>query len=420
MENDFQRAVRLQQRIKELATFSEDPHTVSRSYGTKSFRDCSNKIASWMQEARLETRIDNIGNVRGKLRCDNPHAKTFVIASHFDNSLHSGNYNGVLGILMGIDIAERIGLRNLLLPFHIEVVAFCEKEGMGFNIPYLGSRVVSGLFKNELLEMKDEKGKTLAETLQSLDLNSESLEADAIKPEEWQGYFEIKIEEEPTLYEKNIPIGIVTAISGRKNVAIEFTGKTGYAGTEPMNVRRDALCAAAKFVTAVEKYARKEKRNLLTTIGDMYITDAASDVIPGKVKCTLDIRSDDAELLSEAYEEINALCEKICDKRNIYFEWKLTDEIEPVICNKKFRKLLSGSINEKNIEVVNMISGSGSDAVMISKVAPVAMLFVKCFKRINSHLTEQVEDYDIATALDISGHFMEQMILSPEKLIKKK
>ena len=256
--------------------------------------------------------------------------------------------------------------------------------------------------------------------MQLLNFNSEGLEADAIKPEEWLGYFEIRIEEKPVLFERNIPVGIVSAIAGRKSIEIQFTGKTGHAGTEPMNMRRDALCAAAKFISGVEKYAQKEKRNMVATIGAISVPDAASNVIPGKVCCTLDMRCEDKELLSDAYEDINELCEKICDKRNIYFEWKLVSETEPVICSKKFRKLLSNSISEKNIEIASLVSGIGSDAVMVSKVAPVAILFVRCLKTINHHLSERVEDYDIATALDVSDHFIEQMILFPEKLTKKK
>lgn len=420
MENDLQRATRIRQRVDKLAGFSDDPNFISRAYGSTSFKDCSNQIASWMQEAGLDTNIDTIGNIRGKLKSDNFQAKTFVIGSYFDNVGHFGKYHGVLGVLMGIEIIENVQLNNILLPFHIEVIAFCEKQGTHFQVPYLGSRVVSGLFEDKLLEAKDQEGRTLDDSLQSLNFSKTNIESDAIAPHDWLGYFEIHIEEEQVLYEKNISVGIVSAIAGQKNVEIDFTGKTGHAGTEPMNMRRDALCAAAKFISGVEKYAVKQKKNIVATIGKLTIPDAATNVVPGKVCCTLDIRTEEKELLSDAYEDINAVCEKICDKRNIYFEWKLTAEREPVVCNKKFRKLLSDSIEQKNIEVVSLVSGIGSDAVMISRVAPLVMLFVKSSKGINSHISEEVEDYDVATALDISHNFIEQIMLSPEKIAKKK
>jgi allantoate deiminase len=159
---------------------------------------------------------------------------------------------------------------------------------------------------------------------------------------------------------------------------------------------------------------------LLATIGKITIPDAASNVIAGTVFCTLDIRSDDAELLSEAYEFIYSECENICDKRNIYFEWKLIQETDPVDCNKKLKRILSNCVVEKKIPLIEMVSGAGHDAAIISSITPVAMLFVKCFKNIGENPPEVVEINDIAKALEVSDHFIQQLISPPEKLFRKK
>jgi len=420
MEIYIERAAKVQQRIQEIASFSENGHFMSRIFGTKSFIECSKKITSWMENAGLETRIDNIGNIRGKLLSSNPGAKTFVIASHFDTSFNAGKYDGVLGIIMGLDIIENIIINKISLPFHIEIIAFSEEEGIRFPTGYLGSKVVSGTFKNKLLELKDDKGNTLSQLLQLMNFDRDHIKDDAILPEEWLAYFEIHIEKGLLLYEKNIPVGIVNTITGHKRINITFTGETGHAGTVPMNRRKDALCAAAKFILGVEKYASKEKRNIVATIGKISIPDSAGNVIPGSVNCTLDIRSYNAQSLSDAYEFINELCENICDKRNIYFEWKLVQETEPVTCNKKFRKLLSNAIVETNFEVINLESGVVHDAAIISQVAPVVMLFIKCLRSNKNNSIENVEDYDIATALDVCDHFIEQLIPPSEKIVKKK
>ena len=419
MKEHLQRASKIQQRISEIAGFSDNTQYVNRIYGSPAFIECSNKIASWMSEAGLETSIDNIGNIRGKLQSKTPQAKTFVIASHFDTIINAGKYDGILGIIMGLDIIENIITKNISLPFHIELIAFSEEEGIRFNTAYLGSQVVAGTFKNKWLETKDGHGNTLSQVLQSLNHDSSRIKEDAIPSEEWLGYFEIHIETGSFLYEKNIPVGIVSTINGQKRIEIRFIGEAGHAGTVSMNMRKDALCAAAKFIIAVEKYASREKKNIVATVGKINIPNSASNVIPGSVNCTLDIRSNDAVSLSEAYENINVLCETICDKRNIYFEWKLVQETEPVICSKKFRKLLSNSIAEKNIEVVSIASGSGHDAVIISQVAPVTMLLVKSYKGISHNPLENVENNDIAIALDVSDNFIQQ-IVSTEKLFKKK
>ena len=415
-----ERAAKIQQRINELVSFSDDAHYLNRIFGSQSFIECSYKIASWMQDAGLETRVDNMRNLRRKLRSSNPTAKTFVIASHFDTTIHAGKYNGVLGIIMGIDLIENIQANKISLPFHIEIIAFSEEEGIRFHTGYLGSKVIAGNFKNKLFEIKDDQGNTLSQVLQSMGHDISHIKADAISPEDWMGYFEIHIEQGHELLEKNIPVGIVSTITGQKKIEITFTGEPGHAGTVPMNMRKDALCAAARFISGVEKYASKEKRKVMATVGEISIADSASNLIPGIVNCTLDIRSEDEKLLSDAYEIINALCEKICYKRNIYFEWKLVQETEPVLCNKKLRKILSNSIEEKKFEVVNLVSGAVHDAAIISQVAPVVMLLVKCLKGNGRAPLENVEDYDIATALDICDHFIMQMVTPNEKIYKKK
>jgi allantoate deiminase len=280
--------------------------------------------------------------------------------------------------------------------------------------------VVAGSFKNRFFEMKDDHGNKLSQVLQSFNYDTSRIKQDAISPEDWLGYFEIHIEQGSVLNEKNIPVGIVNNIIGQKKIEISFTGESGHAGTVPMNLRRDALCAAAKFVLGVEKYASQEKRKILATVGKLEVPGSASNMIPGAVNCSLDIRGDDDQLLSDAYEFIYSLCEKHCDKRNIYFEWNLIHETDPVSCNKKFRKLLANSITEKNIEVLQLDSGAVHDAAVISQVAPIIMLFVKCLKGNGRNPLENVEDYDIATALDVCDHFIEQLSATTQKnLIEK-
>jgi allantoate deiminase len=420
IKNYSQRASTIDQKINELTLLSGDEQSVTRIFGTKFFLECSNKIADWMRQAGLETCIDNIGNIRGKLKSKNPNAKTFVIGSHFDSVNHAGKYEGVLGILSGLDMIENIIQKNISLPFHLELIAFSEHEGVRFNYSYLGSHVVAGTFQNKLLEIKDDEGNTLSDVLQSLNYHPEKLEDDAIPNENLLGYFEIHIDQGNILYEKDIPVGVVSSIRGQKRIEIKFSGKAGHAGTVAMPLRKDALAGAAKFIIAVEKYAVKEKGNLLATIGKITIPDAASNVIAGTVFCTLDIRSDDAELLSEAYEFIYSECENICDKRNIYFEWKLIQETDPVDCNKKLKRILSNCVVEKKIPLIEMVSGAGHDAAIISSITPVAMLFVKCFKNIGENPPEVVEINDIAKALEVCDHFIQQLISPPEKLFRKK
>ena len=393
----------------------------SRNYlDQKNLLRRSAKIAGWMKEAGLETWIDNIGNIHGKLKSKTADAKTFLIGSHFDRSATDVKYEGILGVLAGIDLLQNLQQKQTDLPFNIEIIAFAEEEGLRFNHNYLGSKVIAGTFKNKFLGLKDNQGTTLLETLKSLNYNPEKVKEDSIPPDQLLGYFEIHIEQGCVLEDAGIPFGIATSIYGQKRIEIKFSGKDGHAGAISMDKRHDALAAAAKFVLSVEKYAKREKRNLIATVGKLNVHDSSSNKIAGKVTCTLDLRSNDATLLSEAYEAINFNCEKICDKRNIYFEWNLIQENEPVICNKKLRKFLSNAITEKNIPFLSLESGAVYDAAVIAKITPVCLLLLRTFPENNGNSHEQEEEKNIADALEISDHFINQIISSSDKSFRKK
>jgi len=404
------RAENIEKRINELALFSDDSEYISRVFGTEGFTKCRDKIESWMREAGLQTYSDNMGNVRGKLLSEKKDAKTFVIGSHYDTVINAGKYDGVLGVLAGLDIMEKLIEEKIQIPFNIELIAFSDAEGVRFNNSFLGSKTVAGNFTTSLLERKDDKGNTLEQVLQNLEYDSAKLLKDAIPAKKWIGYYEIHIEQGPVLYKNNIAAGIVTSISGQKRVSIEFTGIAGHAGTMPMKMRADALCAAAEFILAVEKLASSKKSNLIATVGKLGIQHPAGNVIPAKVLCSLDFRSTNKKKLSKAYEDLNELCEEICNKRKIYFEWKLIQETNPVTCDDRLNKFLKKSIKEIKSEVIEIESGAGHDAIVIAQVAPVSMLFVRCFKGISHNPLEKVEIKDIASVLEISDNFIKQLI----------
>src|SRR3990170_1147378 len=144
MSDYLQRATKVLQRINELASVSEDKGRITRTYGTKAFIEGRNKTEVWMKEAGLQTRVDNIGNIRGRLLSQNAHAKIFVIASHIDTIINAGKFDGTLGVLVGLDIVEQIIRSKTELAFHIELIGFCDEEGCRFHTTYLGSKVLAG------------------------------------------------------------------------------------------------------------------------------------------------------------------------------------------------------------------------------------------------------------------------------------
>ena len=410
MNNEIRRAERILRKINELSSISEDEGCIIRTYGTKAFIEGRSKVEQWMKEAGLQTRIDNIGNVRGRVLSKFNKAKTFVIASHIDTIINAGKFDGPLGVLMGLGLIEQLIQLKTELPFHIELIGFCDEEGCRFHTTYLGSKVVAGSFDKAMLDTKDAAGISLREVIIAIEGDVTGLDKDVIEKEDWAGYFEIHIEQGPVLYEKNIPVGVVTAIAGQCRVAIIFKGEAGHAGTVPMDMRKDALACAAEFILETEKFAADNKKGVVATVGKLHIINSASNVIPGEVTSYLDLRSADQATLSTSYETIKKIAEKICIKRNILLEWNLIQQTKPIVCNAEMNKLLAQSIKEAGYELVELVSGAGHDAVPVSAVSPVAMLFVRCFKGISHNPLENVELKDLAAAIKVSDNFIAQLI----------
>jgi allantoate deiminase len=403
------RAEKILSRINELADFSDDAGCISRIFGTKAFIEGRNKVQQWMKEAGLKTRIDNIGNIRGRLLSERVNAKTLVIASHIDTVINAGKFDGPLGVLIGLDLMEQLIQSKAKLPFHIELIAFCDEEGCRFHTTYLGSKSIAGTFDKNVLQKKDNTGVSLQEVIQQTGGDVRRLNEDTIAKKDWLGYYELHIEQGPVLYKKNIPVGIVTSIAGQRRAEIIFKGEAGHAGTVPMDMRKDALSAAAEFTLKVEEYAISKKKNLVATVGRLSILHSASNVIPGQVICSLDIRSAAAKVLSSSYNAIKKKCESICSKRNIAFEWNLIQETKAVACDEKMNQVLALSVEEAGYKMIQLISGAGHDAVAVSEVSPVVMLFVRCFKGISHNPLEDVELKDIASAIKVSDNFIERL-----------
>ena len=412
MSEYLQRAEKVLVRINELAAITEEQGCVTRTYGTPAFVEGRSLVKKWMEAAGLQTTIDTIGNVRGKLVCSTVNAKTFVIGSHIDTVVNAGKFDGPLGVIIGIDLLEQIIQTKTKLPFNIELIAFCDEEGVRFQTTFLGSKAVAGSFDKNILDKKDKNEITLREAIHTIGGDANNIKEDVIAADNWLGYFEIHIEQGPVLYKKNIPIALVTAIAGQCRAAVTFTGVAGHAGTVPMDMRQDALSCASEFVLATEAYALENKNNLVATVGKLDVVHAAGNVIAGKVVCSLDVRSADESILISSIQQTKKRCEEIGAKRNICVDWTVILQTKPVICNKELNALLTQSITEKNYELVSLVSGAGHDAVPISEVAPVSMLFVRCFEGISHNPLENAEIKDIAAAIEVSDHFLNKLILN--------
>ena len=407
MMGNMPRAEKILSRINELASVSEALKGITRRYGTAAAAAAGEKVLQWMRTAGLQVRVDAIGNIRGVWKSESAGAARLVIASHIDTVIDAGRWDGPLGVVMGLDLLENVISSGGKLPFDIELIAFCDEEGVRFHTTYLGSKVVAGSFERDMLDRRDGEGISLREVIGMTGGNAEELEGDAIPSDQWLGYFEIHIEQGPVLYEKKVPVAVVKGIAGQVRAEVVFKGMAGHAGTVPMDMRNDALCGAAEFILAAEGWAVSS--GLVATVGKLQIANAASNVIPGEVVCSVDIRSADEGVLSQGHLQLRAMCETIGGKRGLAVQWKVVQASSPVACDARMNELLGKSIRDAGYEIVELVSGAGHDAVPISAVSPVCMLFVRCYKGISHHPQEHVETEDLAAAIVVADEFIHQL-----------
>ncbi|MGI4885409.1 MAG: M20 family metallo-hydrolase [Janthinobacterium lividum] len=398
-------------RIEQLAAISEDASgaTVTRTFGTPAFVRGRDLVQSWFEAAGLETRLDGIGNLRGRWASRRPGARTLVLASHIDTVVNAGKYDGPLGVLLGLSLVENMIQQQVELPFHVELMAFSDEEGVRFHTTYLGSKVVTGAFDPALLAKTDAQGITLAQAIAAMGGDAAQLAAGALPAAEWLGYFELHIEQGPVLWESGVPVALVTALAGQQRVELTWDGMAGHAGTVPMARRQDALAAAAEFVLAAEAFALAHGRGLVATVGQLRIAHSASNVIPGHVVHSLDLRSPDAGQLAAAYGVLHAQATGIAARRGLALDWRLVQATAPVACDAGLNDHLAGAIAASGHEVVRLVSGAGHDVVPASAVAPATMLFIRCYKGISHNPLENVEAADVAAALEVAERFLQRL-----------
>jgi allantoate deiminase len=330
-------------------------------------------VGSWMRAAGMSVREDAAFNLIGRVPSAKRGAKTLILGSHLDTVRNAGKYDGPLGVLLGIAVVER--LRGERLPFHLEVVGFSDEEGVKYQTTYLGSRAMCGVLTAKDLSRIREKGLARAKRSKS----------------ELLAYLEAHIEQGPVLEHAGASVGVVSAIAGQTRIRAAFTGRAAHAGTTPMNLRQDALAGSAEVILAAER------AGVMATVGQCEVAGAASNVVPGKVTFTLDVRDEKDTKRRSAVAKLRAFATKVAKRRGLKLSWDIVQETQTAAMDKK----LAAVVRQAAGRVPVLPSGAGHDAAVMAKVCPSAMLFVRCKDGISHHPDESVTQRDVAVALDV-------------------
>jgi allantoate deiminase len=393
-------------RIDRLAAISEVPEHLTRIFLTAEHRAAADLLLDWMRQAGMKAHLDAIGNVCGRYEGDRPGLPCLMLGSHYDTVRDAGKWDGPLGLITAISCVADLHKRGRRLPFAIEVIGFADEEGVRFASTLLGSRAVAGTFVESVLGSKDETEMSMREALLQFGLDPLHIGAAARIPRELHAYVELHIEQGPVLEGLNLPVGVVSAISGATRLAVRLSGMAGHAGTVPMASRRDALTGASECIVAIEEFCRTDPDGLVGTVGYIHATPGATNVIPGQVSFTIDMRAPSDAHRKLAVTDIVRRIDAIAKRRRLTLQIDVTHENRTVPCAPWLRAQVSEAIAGEGCRVFELPSGAGHDGMAMIDIADVGMIFVRCRGGVSHHPDEHV---DLADA-DIGARVLLRLI----------
>ena len=384
-----------------LAHVSEMRGATLRQYLSDEHRQHNEITAEWMRQAGMQTWVDAVGNQWGRFASEHAQAPRLVLGSHLDTVPNAGAFDGILGVMLAIQLVRYFRDQQISLPFHIDVVGFCDEEGTRFGVTLIGSRALAGTFDPAWLAVEDSNGVSMQDAMQHFGLAPENYAQAALTSSDLLGFWEVHIEQGPVLEANELSLGVVTAIAGAKRASLSIRGLAGHAGTTPMPLRKDALCAAAEISLAVERRAKECQDDRVATVGEFMVRPGAVNVIAGDALISLDVRAQNDEKRDELISVIADDVDQIAAKRHVSVDWHWHHQATAVPCAEEFQQLFSQACQKQGIAMQYLPSGAGHDAMAIAEICPIAMLFIRSPRGLSHHPDEAVIPTDVFDAMAV-------------------
>jgi N-carbamoyl-L-amino-acid hydrolase len=389
---------RLQGRIAALAKFGANPEGgVSRVAFSAADIAGRQYVSQLMRDAGLVVRVDTAGNIIGRREGSDPRLPVIMAGSHIDSVPGGGNYDGDVGVLGAIEVAQVLQERGVRLRHPLEIVSFTDEEG-----GLVGSLAMTGRLEPAALDVTSHSGKTIREGIRSVGGDPEQLEQARRKPGELKAFIELHIEQGAVLDEGDIDIGVVEGIVGIRWWDMTIHGVANHAGTTPMNRRRDALMSAAEVVLAVNRVATRMPGRQVATVGRIRAEPGAPNVIPGTVVMTLEIRDLESKKMTEVFDAIQAETSKIAQERQTPITFTaLKVASDPAPTDERMRSIISKAANSLGLTHMLMPSGAGHDAQDMTHLAPTGMIFVPSVAGVSHSPKEFTSSKDMANGANV-------------------
>lgn len=388
---------RIESRIFELAKFGRNAtgqgYRVAYTQGDIEGRAW---FVELMTKAGLNPIIDSAGNIIGKRKGKNNSLKPIGFGSHIDMVPDGGNYDGTLGSLSALEVIEVLNENKIVTQHPLEVIIFGNEEG-----GTIGSKAIAGLLTDELLKKTSQSGVSMAEGIKAIGGNPDNIQSCKRNKGDLHAWLELHIEQGGILDNENIQIGVVEGIVGMRDWDVTIEGFANHAGATPMNIRKDALLAASKLVIAVNEVINSVPGRQVGTVGKISSSPGASNVIPGNVVMSLEIRDLSFEKVEMLFGEVQKRAEQIASTSKTKISFSPLFELKPALATKALQEKINASAKALGFTTKFMQSGAIHDSQNMSLIAPMAMIFVPSVGGISHSPKEFTKAVDMTNGANV-------------------
>ena len=372
------------------------------------------KLASaWMQEAGMTTRVDNFGNLIGRLDGTDPQLPVLMMGSHLDSQPYGGRFDGVAGVLCAIEVVKTLIENNIKPARSIEVISFADEEGWRFNKGLFGSRGILGKLEDGELERTDKDGISRRQALIDFGCDPASLKESEYAAGSIFCYLELHIEQGPVLDLGNKPIGVVSGISGPLWWTVKLKGMAGHTGSVPMHLRQDALLGAAKIIVAVNEVATQvPMAETVGSVATMQVFPGSRNIIAEEVTFTIDLRDINLDRRNKYEKQLREAIETIIQKHHLTYTITEDTNSEPRYCAQWIKDIIQTQCKAQNLDAPELMSGPFHDALALSYACDYGMIFVRCKDGISHNPLEFASYEDLALGAEILYGTAKEILLN--------
>lgn len=393
---------RLWQRLMSMAEIGATPAGGScRVALTDEDRRGRDLFIQWCRQLGCEIRIDRMGNIFARRPGTDPQRLPVACGSHLDTQPHGGKFDGVYGVLAGLEVFETLNDHGIETRCPLEVCVWTNEEGARFPPPMVASGVFSGTYDLDYgLSRKDADGVTLGEALETIGYAGEL----PCGEHHLGAFIEVHIEQGPILERNDETIGVVTGVQGTRWYRVAFHGQDAHTGSTPMPGRRDALVSAARTILAVKRIAEEHAPSAVATVGRIDNSPNSHNTIPGEVNLSIDMRHPDVATLDAMEERIHEAAGEAAREEGVTVEVQRIVNTPPIRFDERCIGAVAEATDKLGYRRRELLSGAGHDACHISRVAPTSMIFVPCAGGLSHNEAESAEPSDLAAGANVLLH----------------